>query len=142
MKKGYQMPSANDKDAPNGEASDLKGLRVLVVEDTWHVAKALKTALEGMGMVVAGPAANTADAERLVAEETPHLAVVDVNLKGEMAYGLIDRMHDRGVRVIVVSGYAVLPNSTKNAAAILQKPFSGAELRATLRQVMHQGTTH
>ena len=136
------MPSANDKDAPNGEASGLRGLRVLVVEDTWHVAKALKTALEGMGMVVAGPAATTADAERLVAEETPHMAVVDVNLKGEMAYGLIDRMHDRGVRVIVVSGYAVLPNSTKNAAAILQKPFSGAELRATLRQVMHPGTTH
>ena len=136
------MPSANDKDAPNGEASGLRGLRVLVVEDTWHVAKALKTALEGMGMVVAGPAANTADAERLIAEETPHLAVVDVNLKGELAYGLIDRMHDRGVRVIVVSGYAVLPNSTQKAAAVLQKPFSGAELQATLRQVMHRGGTH
>ena len=136
------MPSTNDKDAPNGGASGLKGLRVLVVEDTWHVAKALKTALEGMGMVVAGPAANTADAERLIAEETPHLAVVDVNLKGELAYGLIDRMHDRGVRVIVVSGYAVLPNSTQKAAAVLQKPFSGAELQATLRQVMHRGGTH
>jgi DNA-binding response OmpR family regulator len=136
------MPSTNDTEAPNGKASGLKGLRVLVVEDTWLVAKALKTALEGMGMVVAGPAANTADAERLVAEEAPHLAVVDVNLKGEMAYGLIDRMHDRGVRVVVVSGYAVLPNSTKKAAAILQKPFSGAELRATLCQVMSQGRTH
>ena len=136
------MPSTRDGDAPNGAASGLRGLRVLVVEDTWLVAKALKTALEGMGMVVAGPAANTADAERLVAEETPHLAVVDVNLKGEMAYGLIDRMHDRGVRVVVVSGYAVLPNSTKKAAAVLQKPFSGAELQATLRQVMHQGRIH
>ena len=136
------MSSTNDKDAANGEPAGLRGLRVLVVEDTWHVAKALKTALEGMGMVVAGPAANTADAERLIAEEIPHLAVVDVNLKGEMAYGLIERMHDRGVRVVVVSGYAVLPNSTRKAAAILQKPFSGAELQATLRQVMHQGTTH
>jgi DNA-binding response OmpR family regulator len=136
------MPSTNDKDAPNGEASGLRGLRVLVVEDTWLVAKALKTALEGMGMVVAGPAANTADAERLIAEESPHLAVVDVNLKGEMAYGLIDRMHELGVRVVVVSGYAVLPSSTRKAAAVLQKPFSGAELRATLRQVMHPGTTH
>ena len=136
------MPSTNDKDAPNGGASGLRGLRVLVVEDTWLVAKALKTVLEGMGMVVAGPAANTADAERLVAEETPHLAVVDVNLKGEMAYGLIDRMHDRGVRVVVVSGYAVLPNATKKAAAILQKPFSGAELQATLCQVMNLGRTH
>ena len=136
------MLSASDRDVPNGGASDLRGVRVLVVEDTWLVAKALKTALEGLGMVVAGPAANTADADRLVAEETPDLAVVDVNLKGEMAYGLIDRMHDRGVRVVVVSGYAVLPSSTKKAAAILQKPFSGAELQATLCQVMNLGRAH
>jgi DNA-binding NtrC family response regulator len=114
----------------------LKGLRVLVVEDTWHVAKALKAALEALGLVVSGPAANAADAERLLVEQEPHLAVVDLNLKGEMAYALIDRMHERGVRVIVASGYAVLPNATRNAVAILQKPFSGAELRATLRQVM------
>jgi DNA-binding response OmpR family regulator len=136
------MLSASDRDAPNGGATGLRGVRVLVVEDTWLVAKALKTALEGLGMVVAGPAANTADADRLVAEETPDLAVVDVNLKGEMAYGLIDRMHDRGVRVVVVSGYAVLPSSTKKAAAILQKPFSGAELQATLCQVMNLGRAH
>jgi DNA-binding response OmpR family regulator len=136
------MRSTSDRDVPNGGASDLRGVRVLVVEDTWLVAKALKTALEGLGMVVAGPASNTADADRLVAEETPDLAVVDVNLKGEMAYGLIDRMHDRGVRVVVVSGYAVLPSSTKKAAAILQKPFSGAELQATLCQVMNLGRAH
>ena len=136
------MLSTSDRDVPNGGASDLRGVRVLVVEDTWLVAKALKTALEGLGMVVAGPASNTADADRLVAEETPDLAVVDVNLKGEMAYGLIDRMHDRGVRVVVVSGYAVLPSSAKKAAAILQKPFSGAELQATLCQVMSLGRAH
>ena len=136
------MLSTSDRDVPNGGASGLRGVRVLVVEDTWLVAKALKTALEGLGMVVAGPASNTADADRLVAEETPDLAVVDVNLKGEMAYGLIDRMHDRGVRVVVVSGYAVLPSSTKKAAAILQKPFSGAELQATLCQVMNLGRAH
>jgi hypothetical protein len=51
-------------------------------------------------------------------------------------------MHDLGVRVVVVSGYAVLPNSTQKAAAVLQKPFSGAELQSTLRQVMHQDRTH
>jgi DNA-binding response OmpR family regulator len=136
------MPSANGTDAADGQASSLQGLRVLVVEDTWHVAKALKRALEGMGLVVAGPAANTADAERLIAEDLPHLAIVDVNLKGEMAYGLIDLLQERGVRVVIVSGYAVLPDTTRKAAAILQKPFSGPELQATLRRVMHQGTTH
>jgi len=137
------MPPTNDVDAASHAASSgLKGLRVLVVEDTWLVAKAMKTALEGMGMMVAGPTANAADAERLVAEEKPDLAVVDVNLKGEMAYDLIDWMHDRGIRVVVVSGYALLPGTTQKAAAVLQKPFSGAELQTTLRQVMNRRTTH
>ena len=70
---------------------ELKGLRVLVVEDTWQVGKALKSALEGMGMVVAGPVATVADAELLLADRFPDLAVVDINLKGEFSYDLIDQ---------------------------------------------------
>ena len=62
------------------------------------------------------------------------LAVVDINLKGEMSYDLIDRLRDRGVRVVVVSGYAA--SESMSAAAVLQKPLSIVELIATLRQVM------
>jgi hypothetical protein len=40
----------------------LKGVRVLIVEDAWQVAKALKSTLEQMGMHVLGPAATTAQA--------------------------------------------------------------------------------
>ena len=116
----------------------LEGVRVLVVEDTWHVAKALKSALEQVGMDVSGPAATTAEARRLMVEHMPLLAVVDVNLKGEMAGGLIDELHDQGVSVVVVSGYAVPPISADKAAAFLQKPFSGSELLAALRGVVAQ----
>jgi len=112
-----------------------------VVEDTWLVAKALKTALEGLGMVVAGPASNTADADRLVAEETPDLAVVDVNLKGEMAYELMDWLHDRSIRVVVTSGYEDLPGSLGKFAAILHKPFTVTTLLTTLRRVMGRSPT-
>jgi DNA-binding response OmpR family regulator len=129
------MPPMNANDS-QGSGSSLKGLLVLVVEDTWHVARALTSALTEMGMIVVGPTATTAEAERLATDRHPDLAVVDVNLKGEMAYGLIDWLHERGVRVIIVTGYAVLPRAADKAAAILQKPFSGAELRATLCQVM------
>ena len=122
-----------DQDHPS-----LKGVRVLVVEDTWHVAKALKSALERLGMDVSGPAATTADARRLVVEQMPLVAVVDVNLKGEMAGGLIEELHDQGISVVVVSGYAVPPVSADKAAAILQKPFSGPELLAALRGIVAQ----
>jgi DNA-binding NtrC family response regulator len=115
---------------------ELKGVRVLVVEDSWHVGKALKSALEEIGMLVVGPVASVADAERLLSEQTPDLAVVDINLKKELSYGLIDQLHDRGVPVVVATGYAVLRDSTEKAAAILQKPFNGRELLETLSRVM------
>ena len=104
-----------------------------MVEDTWHVAKALKVALEHMGMNVCGPVATIKAARSLVAEQMPSVAVVDVNLNGEMASGLIEELHNHGVRVIVTSGYANPPVPMHKAAAILQKPFSASELIVALR---------
>ena len=130
--------------------SELMGVRVLVVEDHWHLAKILKALLEAMGLDVIGPVATVAEARRLVAEQKPALAVVDItehgcaedpavvdiNLKGELTYPLIDQLHTQDVRVVVVTGYAVLPQATEKVGAILQKPFSEADLRATLRRAV------
>jgi CheY-like chemotaxis protein len=115
-------------------ASELKGLRVLVVEDSWHVANALKSLLEELGVEVAGPAASLQDANRLLQTRDPEAAIVDINLKGEMAYGLIDTLHSRGVPVVVISGYAIPQIAQGKVAAILQKPFSAKSLLAILRQ--------
>jgi DNA-binding NtrC family response regulator len=126
-------------DSPSDNAvggQGLAGARVLVVEDAWHVARALRSVLEDLGMKVIGPVADVADAERLLDQEVPELAVVDLNLRDEVAYGLIDRLHDKGVRVVVASGYSVMPASLTKVAAIVQKPFSGAALVAALQQAL------
>ena len=113
----------------------LKGVQVLVVEDSWQVAQALRAALEVFGIVVLGPVATAADAMELVERQAPELALVDINLKGEKAYDLIEWLSQRHVRVIVATGYAVTTDAVDKAAAILQKPFSGPELRAALVKV-------
>jgi YesN/AraC family two-component response regulator len=127
-------PSKAD-DPPETESSgDLKGMHILLVEDSWHVGQAMKRLLDLMGADVAGPAATTADAERLLSEHTPDVAIVDVSLRGgERAFDLIDLLHDQGVRVIVISGYAELPPASLKVMAFLQKPVTEAELLATLR---------
>jgi DNA-binding response OmpR family regulator len=58
---------------------DLRGVRVLVVEDQWHVATALRSLLEVEGMEVSGPAGKAAEAHRLADEHNPELAVVDIS---------------------------------------------------------------
>ena len=115
--------------------AQLDGLTALVVEDGWQVAEGLRLSLERMGLTVAGPVATAAEAERLAAASLPDIALVDVNLKGQMAYALMQALHARGVRVIVVSGYEDLPAEIAAFAAVLRKPFTTALLQETLQQV-------
>ena len=114
--------------------ADLRGVRVLVAEDAWQVASAVKALLNDLGMEIVGPEATLLDAEHLAIEHWPEMAVIDINLRGKMAYALIDRLHSQGVRVVVITGYAVLPHATKKIAVILEKPFSAPALVAALRQ--------
>jgi CheY-like chemotaxis protein len=114
----------------------LNGLRVLVVEDSWPIAVGLKRLLEILGAEVAGPVATSADAERLVSQRIPDVALVDLHLRdGELSYDLIGRLHNRGVRIVVITGHDDgLPEPGK-VAATLQKPVREELLLAALRQI-------
>jgi DNA-binding response OmpR family regulator len=129
------MDSANETSDP--EPLNLNGVRILVVEDSWQVGMALTSFLRDLGAEVSGPVATTADAQRLASERPPDAALVDFNLRGgELAVGLIDRLHEQGVYIIVHTGYSALPVAPRHAATILQKPLQEAELLASLRPVV------
>jgi FixJ family two-component response regulator len=133
------MTSSRSHDQPESKPPDLNGLCVLVVDDSWQVATGLKMLLESWGAEVMGPAATMAEAERLTAERTPEVAVVDINLRhGERSYGLIDRLHDQGVRVVVITGNADASLRLAKAAVVLQKPMREDLLLASLRSAREQ----
>ena len=91
---------------PTSGSSELKGARILLVEDSWHVGNAIKRLLRALGADVAGPTATIADAERLIAERKPDVAIVDINLReGERANPLLDRLQEESIPVIVITGY-------------------------------------
>src|SRR5215468_3717161 len=114
--------------------SDLDRLRVLVVEDSWEISTGLQVLLEASGAIVLGPVSTTADAKRLISEDTPDAAIVDINLRdGELSYDLIDQLQGRGIRVVVLTGHADVSVAQGKAAAILQKPVRGELLIASLR---------
>src|SRR6476620_2293258 len=106
-------------------SSELKDARILLVEDSWHVGNAIKRLLRALGADVAGPAATIADAERLVAEHTPDVAIIDINLRdGEQSNGLINSLHEQRIPVVIVTGYATVSLPPGKAEAVLQKPVS------------------
>jgi CheY-like chemotaxis protein len=128
------MTSSSAQDPSEPEPLDLKGVRILVVEDSWLLGINLKSLLRALGADVLGPVATTSDAERLVSGHLPDAALVDFSLRGdELAHGLIDRLHNQGVRVVVISGYADVPLAPGKVAAILHKPINEDLLLAALR---------
>ncbi len=127
------MPSSAEEKSRKTDWSVLQGVRILVVEDAWHVAKALKVVLEQLGMQVSGPAATTEQAKRLLMDDKPDIAVVDINLRREQAFDLIEELHEQGVRVLVASGYTMPSLPQGRVAAMLQKPYSAAQLLSALR---------
>jgi DNA-binding NtrC family response regulator len=129
------MNAASGDDAPEAGLPNLKGKRILLVEDSWQLGMALKSLLRSFDAEVDGPAATTSDAERLISEHAPDAAIIDVNLRqGERSNGLIDRLIGQGVPVVVTSGYSDLPMVSAKAH-ILEKPISEEKLIAILRLV-------
>jgi len=120
-------------DPPEAGCPDLDGVRILLVEDSLSLGEAMKSLLQACRADVIGPVASAAEADRLISENLPDAALVDINLRGgERADGLIDRLRDQGVRVVVTSGYTDLPLASTNVAATLSKPFSEAQFFAAL----------
>jgi FixJ family two-component response regulator len=115
-------------------ASDLYGLCVLIVDDSSDVATGVKMLLESCGADVLGPAATSAEAEHMISERTPNVAIVDITLRGgEQSNSLIERLCDKGIRVVVATGDADVSLPLGRAAAILHKPMKEDALLASLR---------
>ena len=132
-------------DPPHGAGSldDLKGLDILLVEDSWVVGDALKQHLELLGANVAGPAASIAEAESLLAQHSPDVALVDVHLRGgEQSDGFIARLNEKGVPAVVLTGSPEFPSvSFARGTIVLEKPISEAVLLAHLRPWLIKKTT-
>jgi CheY-like chemotaxis protein len=85
--------------------SRLAAKRVLVVEDEYLVAMDLSAWLEAAGAHVVGPASNVnAALEALQCSELDG-AILDVNLRGEMAYPVADALAARGIPFVFTTGY-------------------------------------
>jgi CheY-like chemotaxis protein len=79
--------------------------RVLVVEDNFNIAVALTRLLKLRGNEVVGPTATVTGALALVADQVIDGAILDINLRGEMVYPVVDALRAKGVPVVFMTGY-------------------------------------
>ena len=111
----------------------LSGTRVLLVEDEYYLADDLSRALLQAGAEVVGPIGTLIEAAQKVGEGAFDCAVVDMNLRGQLAYSLAEQLKSADVPFIVATGYnpTSLPEWLRNVPRI-EKPFSPSDVTRML----------
>jgi two-component system, response regulator PdtaR len=127
---------------PPGQASGVPppdGRLVLVVEDEFLIALDLELLLRRHGWRVLGPAATVAAALRLLRGAMPDVALLDVNLGGELVTPVAAELRARGVPFVLASAYdrlGLLRDAVLAAAPNVGKPTDERRLLAALARAL------
>jgi DNA-binding response OmpR family regulator len=109
---------------------------LLVVEDEALIAMALANDLSKLGWDVVGPAASVDEARELLAVSRPDVAVLDINLAGEMVYPVADWLRNHGIPFVFCSGYEQLePEGDYDHCPRVRKPVDIRLLDSELLKV-------
>lgn len=88
------------------DADGLAGRKILEVEDDYMIASELADILRDEGAEVIGPVASLEEATQLVhTAQAIDGALLDVNLRGEMAFPVADALLEREVPFVFATGY-------------------------------------
>jgi len=117
--------------------SPFFGRRVLLVEDEMLVVWLIEDMLADLGCAVVGPAASVNQALAMIDAEAIDVAVLDVNLNGQMSSPIADALATRGVPFVFSTGYDkdTLLDSYR-IFPVLQKPFHRSELSDTFAKLL------
>ncbi len=121
------------------QRESLKGLRVLVVEDDFDVAEALRAELESGGCHVVGPVSTVEEACDLVKTQALDAAVLDIALSPGTSAPVARTLLYRGCPFVFVTGFSnvdMLPEELRGHHVLL-KPVDGQTLRAAIQAAVH-----
>jgi CheY-like chemotaxis protein len=118
---------------PAPAKADLKGRRILVVEDSPVVGPFTADLLGELGCEVVGPAPNMAAARELVEAGEFDAALIDIHIRGERVFPLCEMLEAQGVPFVFTSGYADrnMPEKWEDRPRV-QKPYTLDEIDKAL----------
>jgi DNA-binding NtrC family response regulator len=112
-----------------------KNCRVLIIEDEYFLGDDLATALRPLGIQVIGPVPALSDAMSL-----DHygfdVAVIDINLQGNSAYPIADKLMRLGKPFIFTTGYnaETIPHRFRHVRR-WEKPYALAKVAADVAEL-------
>lgn len=116
---------------------DTSGLKVLVVEDDYLVAKAMGLTLRGLGCEVVGPVSSAEHACAMIKTQPVEAAILDVRLTPGTSTPAARALQYRGCPFVFVTGYSsigVLPDDLRGYR-VLHKPVDRETLKSAVEEL-------
>jgi len=109
---------------PTAAGSRFQGVDVLLVEDETIVSFLIEDMLTELGCTSVRHASGVSEALAILDGHRPDVAILDVNLAGEMGYAVAERLDAGNIPFIFATGYGGrgVPNRWSQRP-VLQKPF-------------------
>ncbi len=115
----------------------LQGLDVLLLEDETMISFLIEEMLQDLGAASVRHAARVDAGMKLLADKAPSLAVLDVNLAGELIFPLAEQLVTRDIPFVFLTGYGRSGVDDRWADyEVIQKPMTTETLEKTLRKVI------
>lgn len=118
----------------------LDGVRVLIVEDETIIAMTAEDMIEDMGGIVAGTAASLAEALAVAPRDDFDVAMLDINLNGEMSLPIADMLVAARRPFVFTTGYGSAgPGDRFAGIPVLKKPYDADALARAISELIQLG---
>lgn len=112
---------------------------ILVVDDEWLIAASVAATLAALGHAVVGPAPSVEEALRLIEQDPPDGALLDISLGAQKSFPVAEALDALDVPYAFVSGYAQDQLPARFASRpLLQKPIGEFALKTWLSSVIRR----
>jgi CheY-like chemotaxis protein len=115
----------------------LHARKVLVVEDEVIISFLIQDLLQELGCADIWMVSNVKAALAVLADRTPDLALLDVNLAGEQCFPVAEALTTAAVPFLFTTGYGrVGVPAIWDKTPVLQKPYDVTALAVVIREMM------
>ena len=117
-------------------ATNLRGSRVLIVEDAVLLALELETGLSEAGAEIVGPAYELEEAMALL-DQRIDAAVLDANLNGQSVTPVAEALFQRRVPFVFATGYGETGGAPGGYdAPVIRKPYDVTQVAAAVADLL------